>query len=337
MTLMTLTMNHKLLAAALLSAFLAACGGGGGGGDSASSSPDAGTPAPTTPPTTEPADDAPPQTSVPAPVYASAHRLEAFNRFNEIRQAAGLGLLRQNAQLDVAAQGHSDYLSLNDMTGHYQSPGHNGFTGADVWARARAAGYSAASTADEVLGTVPGDGPGASYIDGLISTPYHRMAMLEYRPDELGVGHSGEFPQNMVFNTGRNPGQGAPDRLFVIWPTDGAAGVVTAGGPESPDPIPENNGSPYGYPVSIQSHELKELSVTSFTLEDAAGNIVDAKLLHHSTDANLSTRFRARHFAALIGRSPLMANTTYTARFTGAVDGQTITHTWSFTTGSSPY
>jgi uncharacterized protein YkwD len=332
---MILTMNHKLLAAALLSVFLAACGGGG---DTASSTPtpDSGTPT-TPPPTSEPADDAPPQASVPAPVYASAHRLEAFNRFNEIRQAAGLGLLRQNAQLDVAAQGHSDYLSLNDLTGHYQNPAHNGFTGADFQARARAASYSAASTVGEVMATAPGDAPGAAYIDTLISTPYHRMFMLQYGYDELGVGHNGEHPANMTFNMGRSPGQGAPDRLFVIWPTDGAAGVSLTGAPETPNPIPENNGSPYGYTVSIQTHELRELSVTSFTLEDQAGNIVDAKLLHHTTDTNLSTLYRASYFAALIGRSPLMANTTYTARFTGAVDGQTITHTWSFTTGSSPY
>lgn len=324
------TMNHKLLAAAFLSALLAACGGGGGG--SSDNDPDAGT---QPPPSSGHVDDSPPQTSIPTPSYTSAYRLEAFQRFNEIRQAAGLGLLRQNAQLDVAAQGHSDYLSLNDLTGHYQNPAHNGFTGATVWDRAQAAGYAQFATASEVQSTDTSNPGGASHINGLISTPYHRMGMLNYRYDEVGVGHNSEFPSNMTIKMGRNPGQGAPDRLFVIWPINGASGVRRAGSPESPNPIPENNGSPYGYTVSIQTHELKQLSVTSFTLEDANGNIVNTKLLHHTTDTNLANTFLARYFAALIGRSPLLANTTYSARFTGSVDGQAISHTWSFTTGSN--
>jgi uncharacterized protein YkwD len=319
----------RFLATLSLSFFLAACGGGGGGGADDSGAPS------TPPPQSGHADETAPQTSIPAPTYTSAYRLEAFQRFNEIRQAAGLGLLRQNAQLDVAAQGHSDYLSLNDSTGHYQNPEHNGFTGATVWDRAQAAGYAQFATVSEVQSTDTSNPAGASHINGLISTPYHRMAMFNYRWDELGVGHNGEFPANMTFNMGLNPGQGAPDRLFVIWPLDGATAVRRTGSPENPDPIPENNRSPYGYTVSLQTHEMKELSVTAFTLEDAAGNIVDAKLLHHTTDTNLANTYRARYFAALIGRSPLQADTAYTARFNGAIDGQAVAHTWSFTTGSN--
>lgn len=328
-------MNHKLLTAALLSSLLAACGGGGGGsgdGDTAVVPPP-GTPVVVTPPSFE--DTTPAQTTVPAPSYTSTYRLEAFNRFNEIRQAAGLGLLRQNAQLDVAAQGHSDYLSLNDAYGHFQTPGLNGFTGASPYSRALVAGYPAPDSVTEVQSTDTGNPPGWSHIDGLLSTPYHRMAMLNYRFDEMGVGHNGEFPANLTVKMGRNPGQGAPDRLFVIWPLDGATSVHRTGSPENPNPIPENNGSPYGYTVSIQTHEFKQLDVTSFTLEDASGNIVNTKLLHHTTDTNLSSIYYARYFAALIGRSALNANTTYTARFSGAVDGAPVTHTWSFTTGTN--
>lgn len=216
---MTMKMNHKLLAAALLSSLLAACGGGGGGGGGSGDGDTAGVlppglPVVVTPPSFE--DTAPAQTTVPAPSYTSTHRLEAFNRFNEIRQAAGLGLLRQNAQLDTAAQGHSDYLSLNDLIGHYQRPGDAGFTGADPWERMRAAGYAGWLTGSEVQSPIAGSPSGWAHIDALIATPYHRMGMLNYRWDEMGVGYNGEFPGNVTVKMGLGPGQGAPDRLFVI-------------------------------------------------------------------------------------------------------------------------
>lgn len=330
----TVNLPRAGLAALASSFLLAACGGGGG--SSPSTSQPQPQPGPTAPPTAGSVVDTPKQTSVPAGTYTNAARLQAFNRFNEVRQIAGLGLLRQQAQLDVAAQGHSDYIARNAAQGHDQNPAMPGFTGADPWARAQAVGYTAEIT--EVQGITPHTSPAAAHIDGLMSTPYHRMGMLNYRWDEVGVGISPTSPvasSLSVFKLGSNPGQGAPDRLFVIWPINGATAVRRVGDAETPNPIPENNGAPYGYTVSLQTHELRQLSVASFTLTDAAGNLVNTKLLHHTTDTTLSQLFGARYFAALIGRSPLQPNTTYTARFIGAVDGQPVAHTWSFATGAS--
>ena len=155
--------------------------------------------------------------------------------------------------------------------------------------------------------------------------------MLYYRIDEAGVGYSAEYPSNVVIDMGANPGQGAPSTLAVVWPVDGATNVRTKGSPETPNPIPENNGSPYGNPVSISTHELKSLVVTSFTLEDEFGSTVSTKLIDYATDDNL--RFdNAKHFASLIPRSPLESGKKYVAKFSGKIDGTPYTKEWSFTT-----
>lgn len=346
MTLTVKTTTTKLLSIALLSTLLAACGGGGGGGNEPISQN------PVPPPIVEvPRFDetTPAQTSVADPVYADANRAAAFRRYNEIRQAAGLGLLRQNAQLDVAAQGHADYIRINGGS-HYQEASRAGFTGHWPVDRAQAAGYAAPNSVVEVILPDPwmDRGTSADLVDGLISTPYHRMGMFLYQPDEVGVGYafqsvvSGGTGQNVTIKIGSNPGQGAPSTPFVIWPLDGAEGVPVQGLPEWPNPIPENGGTPYGYPVSVQVHERKVLEVESFTLTTQAGEPVNVKLLHYRTDCNLQLEQRlgcagygARYFASIIGRQALAPDTVYLARFRGTIDGAPVDRSWSFRTAAN--
>lgn len=309
-------------------AALAACGGGGGGSTPPSGG-QAGLPeqAPTEP--TYFTDTVAANTTAVAGNYADANRALAFDRLNSIRREAGLGALRQSSVIDVAAQGHADWLSLNDYSGHYQVVGTPGFTGQTPEARNIAAGY--ANYLTEVQATISVAEPGDVYVDALVTAPYHRLAMLYYRADEAGIGYNAEYPSNVVINIGRRPGQGAPSTLAVAWPVDGATNVRPDGAPESPNPMPENNGSPYGNAISLSTHELKTLVVTSFTLEDQFGSTVSTKLLDYATDDNLRS-YNARHFASIIPRAPLESGKTYVAKFTGTIDGTLYTKQWSFTT-----
>ena len=73
--------------------------------------------------------------SVPDPVGYDADRLAAFNRLNEIRLSAGLGMLAQQPLMDRAAQAHADWEIANDVFGHVEQAGTMGFTGAHWYDR----------------------------------------------------------------------------------------------------------------------------------------------------------------------------------------------------------
>lgn len=350
---MSISLNIKTLISVVALAALTACGGGGSSsslpGGSADSSQSGGSSGGSSTgggstsggsgfdgPVQEPVyftDTVEPNALV-ASSYEDSNRTLAYDRFNEVRLAAGLGAVRQQAQLDVAAQGHADWMVTNNTVGHYQILNTPGFTGYDPFGRAYNAGYFKLVT--ENVSFAPASNLADTHVDMLMAAPYHRLAMLYYRIDEVGIGYRVDYPSTLVIKMGRNPGQGAPSTLAVAWPVDGAVDVKVSGEAEVPDPIPENNGSDYGQPVSISTHELKKLTVESFTLEDEFGNTVSTKLLTYATDSNLRF-YNANHFASLIPRSPLQAGTKYVAKFVGKIDATPYTKTWSFTTGSSGF
>ncbi|MFN7695740.1 MAG: hypothetical protein ACK5O3_17015 [Burkholderiales bacterium] len=248
-------------------------------------------------------------------------------------------MLRQNAQLDAAAQGHSEYLDTYRTYGHYQDPSKPGFTGADWKARTAAAGYPQNGLIQEVVssGGLDEQGKrltGRGHLDVLMGSPYHRRAMLQREQSEVGIGRTNRNLHNTVVdfaNTATNM-QGAPGQLVTVWPPDGATRMLKSGCCEEPDPMPELRGQPWGYPVSIQASERCRLSVTSFQLRDASGADVPLKLLSYATDPNRV--YLGEFFAALMPLAPLKASTRYTASFSGQACDLPVVKTWSFTTGS---
>ena len=87
------------------------------------------------PPAPSPATPIAAQLAVPRPVGYDADRLAAFDRLNEIRLSAGLGMLAQNAAMDRAAQAHADWIIANDSFTHEEVLGSPGFTGVNWWER----------------------------------------------------------------------------------------------------------------------------------------------------------------------------------------------------------
>ena len=81
------------------------------------------------------------QLTVPTPVGYDADRLAAFNRLNEIRLSAGLGMLAQNTEMDQAAQAHAAWMVANDSFTHDEVAGTPGFTGANWASGIEAFGY----------------------------------------------------------------------------------------------------------------------------------------------------------------------------------------------------
>lgn len=311
-------------------------GCGGGGGDAPSPAPE-----PTPPPTGPIAA----QMTVPIPVGYDADRLAAFNRLNEIRLSAGLGMLSQNVLLDQAAQAHAEWIVANDSFTHVEVAGTPGFTGAHWWDRAEAAGYVPAE-GEEVM-AAPAQGSGG--VDALVSSVYHRSGILAFEPVDVGIGWSGGAAADAslplvidVTRPGtdgvRGVGQSAQPGIdgVSIWPVDGASGVALRLGKEAPNPVPTQDVSTLGMPVSVIVDEETTISVDSFVVVDAATGIaVQGQILVNANDPNL---LLPRSFAAFVPLMPLAANTVHVVTFTGAATGfltgvrRSIQRSWSFTT-----
>ncbi len=318
-------------------AALLAAGCGGGGGDETAVAP-----APYVAPVEPPA-----VTSVPAPVYEDARRAGAFKRLNEVRAAAGLGLLAQNKLIDAAAQAHSAYIITNgEALGHGETVGKPGFTGETARVRMAYAGYRDIEGWTEVAAAVPFDNSaqlGVQMIDSLMGGPYHRNGILRAEYAEVGVGlHSDGSRAILTANFGRTSrnGQGAPNTIVSIWPPANSFDVPIKMAGETPNPIPENNGESAGYSASVKvNDEFRSIEVANFNIFDPEGRLVDVKILSYETDPVLRGYFVDNTFAAALPRNPLKKNTRYRVVFDGAVilnsdeSKTSFSKTWFFTTG----
>lgn len=323
--------------AVLVMGGLQGCGGGGGGA--------APSPPPVPAPSPSPVGPIAAQVSVPAPVGYDAERLAAFDRLNEIRRTAGLGMLAQSSLLDQAAQAHAAWIVANDSFTHEETAGTAGFTGVDWWNR------------DEALGYVPVEGEevmsapvrGAAGVDGLVNTLYHRAGMLAFAPVDVGIGWSslaaGSVSMPLVIDITR-PGNDAVRGLgqqaqpaidgVSIWPIADATGVPLRLGLESPNPVPTQDVLTLGTPASVTVDEETTLTVDSFVMTDVAtGDAVQGRVLTNANDPNL---LLPRSFAAFVPLNVLAPHAVYRVDFSGSGVGfisgvrRVVQRTWSFTT-----
>lgn len=334
-----------LVACGIVAGTMVACGGGGQG---ASPSPSP-TPSPSPSPSPSPM-PIPAQLSVPNPAGYDADHLSAFNRINELRFAAGLGMLVQNANLDRAAQAHANWQVANGQITHVEALGTRGFTGAHWWDRASFVGY-AVSGGGEVIssGMQPTVG-----VDSLMNAIYHREILLSVDPVDVGIGWAAvansavRYP--LVVNISsplkdgvRGLGQQAQSQIggLVLWPLDGAIDVATHMGNEAPDPVPGVEVGELGTPISVSVDKESLLEVASFVLaESSTGVAVPTFLLTKNSDPN---GLVAQSFVGLIPIEGLKIETKYSVEFRGSVvsAGETLgvpcARNWSFTTGSLAY
>ena len=330
-----------LAAASALTGVLVACGGGGDGGSTPSAPPP---PAPP-PPVASPMPIAA-QLTVPTPVGYDADRLAAFNRLNEIRLSAGLGMLAQNTQMDQAAQAHAAWMVTNDSFTHDEVAGTPGFTGTNWAQRDEAFGYVPVEG-----GEVMAQGPASAAIDALVNAAYHRAILLAFEPVDVGIGWSNGSVANIVTplvidstkpgtDTTRGLGQAAQLSIHgvAVWPLDGAKSVPTHLGLESPNPVPSQDVLTLGTPVSITVDESRTISATQFTLTNSAtGTVVATQWLTNKNDPNFLV---PESFIAAIPLAPLSPNTTFQVAFSGSTVQfptgivEVVNRTWSFTTGA---
>ncbi len=267
-----------------------------------------------------------------APQASGNPAADGFNWTNYRRQQLGLSTLTRNRQIDIAAQGHSDYQKANNTITHEQTSGSPGFTGTTMADRLVAAGYTlkAPYAYGEVI-AASGNLGGANAVEDLITAIYHRFVMFEPRFREAGTGSASAssgyhyFTLNLATTGGLGSGLGTGK--FVTYPIANQQNVLTIfySNYETPDPVAERN--EVGYPVSIHADITSNVTVQSFTIAPRGGKPLEVKLLSHATDSNT-----AKSVAAIVPLSVLAAKTTYDVVFTGTVDGMAATRSWAFTT-----
>lgn len=304
---------HRMKTATLLALtglILTACGGGGGG----SSAPSNTTP-PTSPGNTNNA--LPPQTSVPATTYpAGSANAQLVAAINAYRGSLGVGLMRQDSTLDVAAQAHANYEQTNlangaiTVLGHDESPTLTGFTGTWPLQRARSAGVPAAEFVGEVVAATYETSTGTTGTDCAnqwLDTVYHLQGVTG-NSESVGVGIASSVPTPTTPGTSNvcalevgtstalsvnpdpnNPadvntvpdfgGQQFATNLIVHAPYSGETGVPLAMVAETPNPAPDV-ASP-GRPVMVRVNQSagNKLTVATFQLVDGTGAAVSARIL----------------------------------------------------------
>ena len=306
----------SLLCSCMMAFLLSACGGGG------ASSPVSTSSSAVTNAVTEPG----------APTLTGNTAIDGFNWFNFRRVQLGLGALEHNSLLDVAAQAHSEYQKSNDTITHVEIVGKPGFTGVNLIDRLRAAGYGFSATNyayGEVISST-GDRSGVNAAEDLITAIYHRFVIFEPRFKQAGVGAASVnqgytyFTCNLVADN-LNVGLGAGK--IVVYPSDGQKNVLTLfnSNYESPDPVPDRD--IVGFPLSVHADLGSQVKVQSFTLSLRGGLPLTSLLLSSATDAQTPTSA-----AALIPLAPLLAGSSYDARFIGTINGISIDKSWTFTT-----
>jgi len=282
--------------------------------------------------TPAPAGNAPTPAADPAaPVLSGNIAADGRNWINYRRSQLGVPTVAENAQINNAALGHSEYQRVNNLMSHDQERGRQGFTGVTLGERLNAAGYtyggSGYAYGEVISGTT--NRSGFYMAEELITAIYHRFVIFEPVFKEIGTGaataSNGYNYFTADFATRNGYGPGIARNTIVTWPFNGQTQVVPNffSDTEQPDPVPSRN--EVGYPISVHANLDAALAVTSFSVRPRGGNVLDVRRVDPLSD-------NIKSAASIIPLEPLRAATTYDVSFAGTVNGAAVTREWSFTT-----
>lgn len=255
---------------------------------------------------------------------------DGFAFVNAMRQNVGLTpALTSDSALVASSQDHAVYLVDNDASGHTETQGLRGFTGATLTNRAPGA------TAEVTVSGDPASFPSSlTAVETIFDAPYHRFLMLDNFAG-MGVGSAANASWD-AFNIdfGGISGTSLGDTQLVAYPYPGETGVPERWyAAESPNPFasqPQYENTEVGYPITVQGNVAGKLSGVTFVLTDSGGANVTCVQNTPDTDGNLNNGAMCIPFA------PLKENTTYTVHVTGVLTtdaAHAIDQSWSFTTG----
>lgn len=291
---------------------------------------------------------------------------------NEHRINAGMIPYQDNSLLKQSSYNHAKYLVKNRVSGHYESPNSQYFTGETPSDRAFHVNYQSSIGENLTVGFF-------SYkesIDALFTAIYHRFGFLNFDDDEIGIGmevSDDKTIESRVYNLGNSnlsnlcngvtySGSGVyyynvcKDQDFkieeseynnakkvnalmnsdvIVWPYVNQQDFKPVFYEESPDPLPDC--SVTGNPISIQFNEIKtgNIIMKSFKLYNSNNNeITDTRVITKKNDVN--SRFSDKEFA-LFPMKRLDWNSSYRAKFEYTENGVLKEKDWSFKTKNTKY
>jgi len=256
---------------------------------------------------------------------ADSAQVRALTHINELRQALGVRVVPMHPALNRAAQNHADYFMANYpdsmANAHGEQNGWEGFTGANPWDRARAAGYAGSNVGEDMAF---GAGPEGS-VDMWYDSVYHRIPIV--RPDvkEVGFGH-GRQVEVLAVSMGGGTGGG---RSVVLVPYAGQENVPRGFRSASEGPAPVLQDNMVGYPVSVVTTRSDIGYVDgSITPDDGAPYPLWV------ADANQPHRGFLRDSVFLMSKDPMEPGTWHTVRLRYRAGGQEQEEVWRFKTGA---
>ena len=303
------------------------------------------------------------------PMDVTYEKLAARSHLNSIREEMHLNTLLDNDLLEMAAQGHANYLVENEEFSHYQVEGHRKFTGVKPVDRTLHANYASTYVSENLTTHTYS---AQSSIDGLFSAIYHRFAFLSLGIDSIGVGvtqekektsnsafvyvmansyleklcHEKSFKgsgkyyykvckdeshhiREKVFTKALNTNKRHNPKI-VMYPYDGQTEVPPVFYDESPDPLPHHDVS--GFPVSVEFNDyyFEKVKLTSFRLFDGTNREIDDVLLMKKEN-DPHQRFTAMQYA-LFPLKRLEYDTQYSVEVNYTLKGKPQSLNWAFRT-----
>lgn len=245
-----------------------------------------------------------------------------FAAVNRFRRSIGLPETTEQVRLMSAANGHANYLAVNNLSGHYQKAERPLFFGETPMDRTQAYGY-----VDGIWEVVhSGKGNPDDVVANLVSAPYHRLPFLQPGPVPVGTGVRGDRSVILF-------GMLELDQWVAVHPIPNQRNVPCQWTlMERPDPLRIHPGAqrPTGYPIVLSVYNKNEvrLKVQRADLRNVASG--QAIPVYVNTPANDS---QLKDAAVIIPKKPLEPGKTYQATIQGTLsNGSWVKKTWQFST-----
>jgi len=260
--------------------------------------------------------------------YAASDDLEsqrnaALARINQWRAAIGVAPLTRHPALDQSAQAHALYYKQNSGSGgvgiHDEKPRLPGFTGADFFDRALAAGYPSRNV-NENMGL---SGNQLVSLDWYINTINHRLTLLDPRYVHIGFGVIADTVKVDVIDVGTPAWSATADPMWEQWPPDGASGIGTMFDGESPNAF-KSASYPIGTPITLKYNGDGDVTFSSATITTSVQTV--------PSFASIGTGWLSRNTDLIATSAPMQPGTDYKVTVSGAANGQQFSRTWAFRT-----
>jgi hypothetical protein len=247
-----------------------------------------------------------------------------LNRLNQWRANVGLPALNENLTWSAGDYSHSQYMVMNDIVTHYETPG--------VPYYSPAGDVAAQNSNIEVNSTWTfGDDQA---IDWWMAAPFHAMGMMDPRLQTTGFGSfryvKSGWQAGFTLDTIR--GNSFSGGTYpVYFPGNGTSEPLTTyHGGEYPDPLQAcpGYGAPSGLPVFVEVGG--NINTTAGAVHSFTGNGVPlAHCVIDSSNSAVGSYLKSRGSVVVVPQQPLVTGVRYVVAVT--VNGSA--YTWSFTVG----